>query len=596
MLKQTKLLKIIIVVVVVCLVNVFWFKINSSSIDHNAYLKYELSLIKRSNHIIKYYNNKHNNDNAYATFMTSSSFFPAFQVFLYSFNKNVLSSSSIALSSSSSSSKSARSSTSSSSSLMNSNTIIICICNKDIAMINATKYELAKYPNINYEIHILPRLQRVGNEKDRWAINWSKLFFWSLIDYKVIFYIDLDVLFLRNVNDVFSISFDKFLGTSDSGRYNPPTTKKINGGVFLMHPSLDTLRSLLITRRLNISQYESEQVEQGLINYYFKSKCCLSLDYNMQKTTQRYWEPYWNYDTIKILHFVGEKPWNSWAHPLLRDSFISRKLKFVGKLRQADSWDADIYQETHNLWKLYYFQARRRTFDKLSLCIGHYGPRAHINVSDDHYTSLLKYIYIQLDGPINVKSDFVMQLLKNEKVRVQLGPIATLFVASELIDSEYMAITNIWTEEDSVDWTKVDLKENKLFFWDGQYANNYYESQELNFPGIIKVMTEIVGNLPELPSGYFMKGNIIICSKQNIQNLSRDMINMLRSFLRRYTGTCPFQNAADNCIQIFAEVYINIWIKMANIDSVYAVDISVLSSQSNAGDEVYLDNNEYFAY
>ena len=149
MLKQTKLLKIIIVVVVVCLVNVFWFKINSSSIDHNAYLKYELSLIKRSNHIIKYYNNKHNNDNAYATFMTSSSFFPAFQVFLYSFNKNVLSSSSIALSSSSSSSKSARSSTSSSSSLMNSNTIIICICNKDIAMINATKYELAKYPNIN---------------------------------------------------------------------------------------------------------------------------------------------------------------------------------------------------------------------------------------------------------------------------------------------------------------------------------------------------------------------------------------------------------------------------------------------------------------
>ena len=581
-LKQYKLLRLILILILLCIINVFWPRNPSSlKIDHKTLLLQELSLVRSSHSIIKHYRNNDNIDNkknAYATFMASSSFFPAFQVFLYSLNKNVISSST---------------------SQLNSNTVIIGMCYKNKAMINATKIEFAKYPNINYEIHIFPTLQRVGSEKDRWAINWSKLFFWSLIDFKVLLYVDLDVIFLHSVDEVFLTPFDKFLGTSDSGRYNPPNSMRINGGVFLMNPSLDVLRGLLTARHSNISDYESDQVEQGLFNLYFKSKCCLPLDFNMQKTTQRYWEAYWNLETIKILHFVGEKPWRSWAHPSLRDNFITRKLRFVGKLRQADSWDADIYQETHNLWKLNYFQARRRTLGKVSLCVGHFGPRVDLEVSNEHYTSLLRYKYIQLDGRLDIKSDFVLQLLKNEKIRNKLGPIATLFTASELIDSEYMGITNMWTEEDSVDWTKVDLRENVIYFWDARYANNYFSDQELLFPGISRVMKDIVAPPPygNVAPGFFVQGNTIIASRTVIKNLSRDMINILRSFLRKYgTDNCPFQNSADRCIQIFTETYLNIWIAMTKVEKVYAVDYSVLSSQLDGGDNVHEDKNEYFAF
>jgi len=576
-LKQFKLIRVIIILMILCLLNIFWPRSSKNVINHNILLSQELSLVKKSNIMIKYYKN-HNNinkDKAYVTFIASSSFFPAFQVFLYSLNKNVLS-------------------TSNSDSI---NTLIIGMCQINMAIVNATKIELAKYPNLNYEIHILPLLQGVGLEKARWAVNWSKLFLWSITDFKILFYVDLDVIFLQNVNEVFNYPFEKFLGTSDSGRYNCPDSKKINGGVFLMNPSLETLHSMLISRRLNNSQYETEQVEQGFINFYFKSKCCLPLDFNVQKTTQRYWEKYWIFESIKILHMVGEKPWRSWSHPSVRDNFITKKFKFVGKLRQADSWDADIYQDTHNLWKYYYFQARHYNLNKLSLCVGHNETRLVLNLSNKHYTSLLNYRYLQLDSSIESNNEFVMQILKNDEIRNQLGSIITIFLASEMIDSDFIGITNIWTEVDTIDWTKIDFHEKKLYFWYATYVKNYYDYQELNHPGIIKVMKEIVGNLPLLAPGHFITITNIICSKEVLKILTRDMINMIRSYLRKYgSNKCPFQNGGENCIQHFAKTYMNIWIAMQHISTVYSVDNYILSSQFNEGDEVFEDKNDYFSF
>lgn len=576
-LKQFKLIRIIFVLMILCLLNTFWPRPNKNEID-NMLLSQELSLVKKSNIMIKHYkdNNNINNEKAYATFIASSSFFPAFQVFLYSFYKNVVSNSS---------------------SSDRINTLIIGAGQKNMAIVNAAKIELAKYPDINYEIHILPALQSIGLEKPRWAVNWSKLFLWSILDFKILFYVDLDVIFLQNVNDVFNYPFENFLGTSDSGRYNRPDSKRINGGVFLMNPSLEILRSMLISRRLNISQYETEQVEQGFINFYFKSKCCLPLNFNVQKTSQRYWEQYWMLESTKILHMVGEKPWRSWSHATVRDSFITNKYKFVGKLRKADSWDADIYQESHNLWKYYYFKARHYNLNKLCLCVGHNGLKPVLNLSDKHYASLLNYRYLQLDSSIESKNDFVMQVLMSDKIRNQLGPIVTIFLASEMIESDFIGITNIWTEADTIDWTKVDFHEKKVYFWYATHVKNYYDYQELHHPGIIKVMQEIVGSLPHLAPGHFITMNNIICSKEILKNISRDMINMIRSYLRKYGyNKCPFRNGGENCLLHFAETYMNIWIAMQKITTIYSVDNNILSSQFDEGDEVFEDNNEYFSF
>ena len=52
----------------------------------------------------------------------------------------------------------------------------------------------------------------------------------------------------------------------------------------------------------------------------------------------------------------------------------------------------------------------------------------------------------------------------------------------------------------------------------------------------------------------------------------------------------------ENCIQHFAKTYMNIWIAMQHISTVYSVDNYILSSQFNEGDEVFEDKNDYFSF
>ena len=92
----------------------------------------------------------------------------------------------------------------------------------------------------------------------------------------------------------------------------------MNGGVFLFDPSEATFAELL-EFATHTSKYRSREAEQGLLNAFFgPSGCCLSHAWNTQKTLSIHYPELFDLTAIRLLHFVGEKPWSSWASPATR--------------------------------------------------------------------------------------------------------------------------------------------------------------------------------------------------------------------------------------------------------------------------------------
>ena len=106
---------------------------------------------------------------------------------------------------------------------------------------------------------------------------WTKLHLWNLTQYDSIFYIDGDVLPLRNLDTIFtSISQLRFalppdyydfaapLDMDGKRRYLP----SFNAGMMLFRPSQERLKSFLQWAN-NITRYDTDFMEQGFLNYYY---------------------------------------------------------------------------------------------------------------------------------------------------------------------------------------------------------------------------------------------------------------------------------------------------------------------------------------
>ena len=212
-----------------------------------------------------------------------------------------------------------------------------------------------------------------------------------MIEYEKLFYIDLDCVFIRNIDNIFNIHYDSYLGTYDYGKYTNLTSNKMNGGVFLMIPNIIVYNNMLIVMNNNSTLYLSKEAEQGFFNYYFKKShhCCLNYTYNTQKSVSKYYPNLFNLSLINILHYVGEKPWTSWSSMKYRSNFYDNSNsnnnnnnnnnnnqnnnnindniynninnnyhKIINLLKRHDSWDAHEYDILHNNWKILYLTAK----------------------------------------------------------------------------------------------------------------------------------------------------------------------------------------------------------------------------------------------
>lgn len=491
--------------------------------------------------------------------------------------------------------------------------LAICIPEKNEDELNAiiatTISVLSKYNDtLPYHIMIWPIITPPKNskERERWSINWTKLQLWSMIQYEKIFYVDLDVIFFKNVDNIFTDFMNdtssSFLGTYDWGKYSKIGTEKMNGGVFLLQPSMSTFSKLLHAKEM-IKTYRSIEAEQGLLNKYFiQTGCCLSYYYNVQKTAILHLPSLWNASSIMILHYTGEKPWTSWSTTNFRSNYINNKQKTA--LKKMDNWDADEYTNLHDLWKHEYFVAREQDFNKLTLFQGFHSKNCwkYLNTASSYYK------HVRLDGPLrppnhsstlSAAPSSPSSLLSNDVDNIRKGKLSFSAVGANDVDidsdlllrSEYTSIEidsmnknilndNIrvvlamrnkknqtkltefvgfssWNEQfyansshgASIDWTKIDFQQNTVYYWYGIYSeNNYYATMASSFPGIINVLKSCISfQLPKMTSRFYSYNYNIILSKELYLIYSKSLYHFALTFWKKYnqdssndTLTCPF--------------------------------------------------------
>jgi hypothetical protein len=128
----------------------------------------------------------------YATFMGSMSFLPAVEVFLYTLNET---------------------------SLSFSFSLCVAFIEGYREIVDVASSVLLKYNStLSCQIYLWPVISspKNGHEHLMWSINWTKLQLWTMFEFEKIFYVDLDVMFMRNVDEVFDESrypVNMFLGT-----------------------------------------------------------------------------------------------------------------------------------------------------------------------------------------------------------------------------------------------------------------------------------------------------------------------------------------------------------------------------------------------
>ena len=504
--------------------------------------------------------------NAYATFLASFDFYPALQVFLYSLNK-----------------------TRGEGAQQRATPLLICIVAgmpETPALVSLARAELTKYQHdLPWEIHLLPLVPGGTGEKDRWKINWTKLQLWSLVTFDKILFIDLDVLVLQPVHDAFDVPFEVFLGSYDRGKFHAPGKRKLNGGVFLLQPSLETL-SMLLREKQREAEYAIYEVEQGLFNHVFASRCCLPFEYNVQKSNQRYWPNAWNLSSVKVLHYVGEKPWKSWSSIYFRETSVLRNV--MDRRRIIDSWDADLYADLHQLWKGEYMAARKQDFDQLDFYVP---PHAR-----DCWRLMDGYGHGHQPAPSQIQPlDANPAPLKDAATEfvvlaaaVQTGSRAFVGVGS----CSFQSLENrqgAW-----IDWTKVAFDLKTVYYWSAVYSTDYLRDVEMFHPGLLSVLKMVAPKLAvrskaEAMEGFFVEAVHLVGPRSVLQEYTLSAAEALAAYASSYASkgsACAFasmrggDSGQGGCLDVLLRVHLNLWLATrTDLHKVYAVDEDVISER-----------------
>lgn len=506
----------------------------------------------------------------YATFIASDNFFPALEVFLYTFNTSKM-----------------------------VHPLSICIAEVPnyLDIVNRTLSIIQKYSStIHYQIYILPLVPGPKNsaEHKRWVVNWTKIQLWSLLEYEKVLYVDLDVMFIRNTDSVFvDYNVTNYRGTYDWGRYTQLDSQKMNGGVFLLRPSLLT-RSILLAVYKNVKAYRHQEAEQGLFNFIFGgNEPCLPYQFNVQKTVSDHIPAIWRLDSIFILHFTGEKPWNSWSTSHFRSNYVD-SAEIQLRMRM-DQWDADRYQVLHDMWKGFYLKARADELGSLTIYQMYHDPSCWDTMSKQSFYKGLRLSGAMRPERDDVDAPLLYPELTNSNYQLAVGEFGGMVAISKLSRqklSPFVGFTSWkesikydWKEGASIDWTKVDFKQDTIYFW---YSipndKSYLETIERQHTGMLAVLGDLIGstsNIPEMNSSYrYSYSNYFITSRDVFLRYMESAKYILDSFIAKYPvgSKCPYAippfivNGEMRCVGYLMERYINIWAVQHNVSMVYAVD------------------------
>lgn len=493
-------------------------------------------------------NIKHNQTYAYATMMSSTSYLPALEVFLYSF-------------------------------LLHKPQYPLLICIPLVAehesMIQMVKATASKYEDaLSYEIYLLPVVPppSKGREMERWRINWTKLQLWTIPVYKKLLFIDLDVIIMKNLDHTFDLySFQRYLGSYDWSKWVPIGSNKINTGVFLAEPSIHTYQ-YLYNQRDAVHLYNHHEAEQGLFQFLFSEKhCCLPIYYNVQKTVQRYIPSLWSKEAIFILHMTGEKPWSSWSTPSYRLKYVPEHEK--KQLIQIDHWDADVYDELHGWWKEYYFQARAKAFQQLTMFQFYEKEeeRSNFTLSLPFYRRMKIGDMGKLTLPKrSVVGSFTYFLMIYKSFTEQKTLTLPKFVG--VTTSQYRHYTES-KEGASIDWTKVQFEADTIYYWHAYpVTSDYYNHLEAHHGELSKVLFDLLDfPLPAIQDKRdHIYGHSVILSRELFLEYTKNATSLLERYQRKYKEeNGGREEMISSCL---LDYFFNIWIQAKGLKLVYAVD------------------------
>lgn len=150
--------------------------------------------------------------------------------------------------------------------------------------------------------------------RESYAALFAKLWIFAMDQFETVVLLDADMMATDDIGELF---YDRrsekiyFAACRDNMFGNWVTD--INAGLLLVHPNVTVFRHLINTAMEEWNSYETEQAEQGFLNYFIRHKCpsCLkrlSMDYNANYVVYQNYPDLWEGQANKIIHFTTQKP------------------------------------------------------------------------------------------------------------------------------------------------------------------------------------------------------------------------------------------------------------------------------------------------
>lgn len=133
--------------------------------------------------------------------------------------------------------------------------------------------------------------------------NFAKLRLWQL-DYDRVVFLDADTVVIRNIDTLFD--YPEFCAAPNVYE-SVADFHRMNSGVFTARPSQATFDDML--SKLDVEGAFWPRTDQTFLQSYFPDWHGLPVTYNMLQYVWFNMPDLWNWDSVKIVHFQYEKPW-----------------------------------------------------------------------------------------------------------------------------------------------------------------------------------------------------------------------------------------------------------------------------------------------
>lgn len=134
--------------------------------------------------------------------------------------------------------------------------------------------------------------------------NFAKLRLWELTEYNSVVFIDADTLMLRNCDRLFE--YPEFCAAPNVYE-DVADFHRLNSGVFTARPSKDTFAKMLSA--LDAPDVFWRRTDQTFLEHFFPDWHGLPVFYNMLQYVWFNLPELWDWNSIFILHYQYEKPW-----------------------------------------------------------------------------------------------------------------------------------------------------------------------------------------------------------------------------------------------------------------------------------------------